>query len=90
MQTQTFFEQLAAHLSRQGVPLAGSAAVALGDGWVVADYNCDGRLAYHATYDQEGCYTAAATLVVVEDGQAQPWELAWLLGARWVALPQPE
>jgi len=87
MRTKVFFEQLAAHLSQQGLPLEGTAAVQAAEGWVVVDYNCEGRLAYHRTMNRHGKYLRAATLVCLEQGQARPAEVQWLLAARWVHLP---
>lgn len=87
MRTKAFFEQLAARLIAQGVPLEGTAAVQAAEGWVVVDYAAEGRLAYHRTMSPAGQYLNPAPLVLFEQGQGTAAEEQWLLEARWVHLP---
>lgn len=90
-----YFTQLAAVLSSQAIPEFGTAAVQSGEGWVVVDYNVDGRISWHRPCSQEGRYLARAPLVSHELGGPEPTplvasELAEFLTAKWVALPLPD
>ena len=88
MNTPTFFKQLVAHLNRQGVPPKGQAVVQLGNNWVPVVYDlAQPSVVFWRIYDSEGCYNEPTEWAVVENEEADPLELGWLLGTRWLALP---
>ncbi len=83
-----YFDRLRAHLATLGVPDMGTAAVQVGDSWVVVDYNCDGRLVYYRT--QAAVYHTSAPFMSYEGGALDnPYlagDLEDFLECRWVSL----
>lgn len=83
-----FFKRLSAVAKAS----AGTAAVQLGDNWVVVDYNVDGRISWHQTFDSEGCYSEPAAFHSYTGGEIPPEQvdfLSWVLEPdNWVQLDQ--